>query len=65
MSNHEGDERLRQEGRERPEAERYTKEELDLMDEEPLPRLNPFFGFGVLVILLIAYLYLWLEIFGN
>ena len=35
------------------------------MDEEPLPRLNPFFGFGVLGILLIAYLYLWLEIFGN
>ena len=35
------------------------------MDEEPLPRLNPFFGFGLLVILVIAYLYLWLEIFGN
>ena len=65
MSNHEGDERLRQEDRQSLEAERFTKEELDLMDEEPLPRLNPFLGFGGLTILVIAYLYLWLEIFRN
>jgi len=65
MSNPEGDERVRQEDRQNPEAERFTKEELDLMDEEPLPRLNPFFGFGALFLLIIAYMYLWLEIFKN
>ena len=39
------------------ESRRYREDELDLMDEIPSPRLNPWLSLGLLILL--GFLYLW------
>ncbi len=43
--------------REHPESYRYNNQELDLMDAVPPPRLNPWLG--LLLLILVGFIYVW------
>ncbi len=53
MKNTEADSRI-----EHTESFRYSKEELDLMDAVPPPRLNPWLS--LLLLVLVGFIYVWI-----